>query len=136
MKIVIDSNRIIAALIKEGTTREIIFTETIDFIAPDFIKIETSKYKDEIMKKVNITSEEFDILLSLIFEHIEIIPKADYEKHLHKMEKEISDTKDIPYLATALATQADGIWSHDSHFIQQKKVKIFSNIDILKIIRK
>jgi len=33
MKIVIDSNRVIAALIKESTTREILFDKNFEFIA-------------------------------------------------------------------------------------------------------
>lgn len=32
------------------------------------------------------------------------------------------DPDDVPYLATALAMQADAIWSHDKHFDQQDLV--------------
>ena len=87
------------------------------------------------MRKANITKEEFDILLSLLFENIEIVPQSDYKKYLHVFGDEIKDQKDIPYLAIAIATCAAGIWSHDSHFLNQKKVKIFTNIDMLNMIK-
>ncbi len=83
MKIVVDSNRVIAALIKNSTTREILFDEGIEFVAPDFVKTEIQKYRDDIIKKAHLTLKEFDILLSMIFEYIEIIPKSDYEKQIH-----------------------------------------------------
>ena len=56
MKIVIDANRIIAALIKEGTTREILFKKGFEFIAPDCIKGELQKYREEIKEKAKITA--------------------------------------------------------------------------------
>lgn len=37
MRIVIDANRILAAMIKESTTREIVFNRFFEFIAPDFV---------------------------------------------------------------------------------------------------
>ena len=57
MKIVIDSNRVIASLIKESTTRDILFKGNFEFFAPDFIQIELHKYRDDITKKANLTKE-------------------------------------------------------------------------------
>lgn len=133
MRIVIDSNRVVAALIKESTTREILFNKDFEFIAPDFIKSEINKYKDDIIKKAKITEKEFDILLSLIFEHITIISEQEYENFIEEIKDEISDIKDIPYLVVSLSHKAEGIWSHDTHFKEQKKVKVFTNIDMLRI---
>lgn len=45
----------------------------------------------------------------------------------------ISDPNDIPHLAACLASKADGIWAHDPHFLEQQKVKVFTNIDMLKL---
>lgn len=36
MRVVIDTNRIIAALIKEGISRKIIFNRNFEFVAPDY----------------------------------------------------------------------------------------------------
>ena len=122
MKVVIDGNRVIAALIKESTTREIILDSIFEFIAPEFILIEVKKYRDEIIKKAKITEEEFEILLGIIFENIKIIPKEDYENFIFKIEKEINDKKDLPYIAVAVYSNAYGIWSHDTDFLKQSKI--------------
>ena len=134
MKIVIDSNRVVASLLKESTTRKILYTKYFDFIAPEFVKEEIEKYEKEFIKKANISSEDFNILLSLLFERITLIPKEVYDKYLENLETKISDVKDIPYLACCIAVKADGIWSHDPHFLEQNKVKIFTNKDMLKMV--
>ena len=67
MKVVIDSNRVIAALIKDSTTRKILFNNNFEFIAPDSITMEVDKYKDVIIEKSGITEKNsaFCYLLSL-----------------------------------------------------------------------
>ena len=135
MKIIVDSNRVIAALLKDSTTREILYNVLFEFIAPEFVKEEISKYKSEFIKKAKITGEEFDILLSLFFERITLIPKREYEASLKKLKNEISDSKDLPYIACCIAIKALGVWSHDPHLKEQSKVKVFTNIDMLKLIR-
>ena len=136
MKIVIDSNRIIAALLKDSTTREIIFNKNFEFIAPSYIFSEIDKYKNYIIQKANIEEENFDVLLSLIFEKVKIINELEYSKFLKELEGEIRDTKDIPYLALSLASKSIGIWTHDPHFKEQNKVRVYSNIDMLKLIKR
>lgn len=133
MKIVIDSNRVIAALIKDSTTRNILFDNKFEFIAPDAITIEINKYKTTIIEKADVREGEFDVLLSLIFEHINIVPQNEYNEFVTKFQNEINDPNDVPYIAACMAAKAEGIWTHDPHFNEQKKVKVFTNIDLLKL---
>ena len=135
MDLVIDSNILFAALLKDSTTRTILFNKKFEFIAPSYIFSEISKYRNYIIKKVGINNEDFEILLKLIFENIKIIPEAEYAKFAEELSKEIMDVKDIPYLALATFTNAEGIWTHDLHFKQQDKVKVFSNMDLFKSIK-
>lgn len=135
MKIVVDSNRVIASLLKDSTTRKILFDRTFEFVAPEFIKVEMLKYKKDLMSKAGITEEEFGSLLSLLFERITLIPEEEYNKYFKELSAYISDPKDIPYFACSLATMSNGIWSHDPHFQKQNKVKIFTNIDLLRLPR-
>jgi len=70
MKLVIDTNRIIAALITNSASRKIIKNIDYQFIAPDYSLEEIRKYKDEICKKSELDEEEFAVLLDLIFNNI------------------------------------------------------------------
>jgi len=125
MKLVIDTSSIISALIKNGISRRIIFSLAIQFITPDHTLKEISKYKKLICKKAKINSNEFDIILSLIFEKITIIPKEEYEDFIDSAKTLIDDLDDVPFIALCLASKADGIWSDDAHFKTRKKITIF-----------
>jgi len=130
MKLVIDTNSIISALIKNGISRRIIVSPAIQFISPDHTLKEISNYKKMICKKAKITSNEFDILFNLIFEHIAIIPKEEYEDFFDSAKTLIDDIDDVPFIALYLASKADGIWSDDDHFKTWKGITIFRTRDL------
>ena len=82
MKILIDTNRIIAALSKQGTTREILFDDFFEFVTPDHTISEIEKHKEEIKKKTKLTDEEFAVLLALFFEKISVIPESEFKQFI------------------------------------------------------
>ena len=133
MRIAVDTNRIIAALVKDSTTRKILFDKNFEFVTPDCTITEIQEHKDELKAKANLSDDEFGILLALIFGNIKIIPKSDYETYLDECKNDISDADDILVLAVAVATKAEAIWAHDPHFKEQKRIKVFTNIDLLKL---
>ena len=132
MKVIIDANRVIASMIKEGTTREILFDSMFEFSAPDNIMSEIRKHEKRVTEAAQLTKEEFEVLLILIFENIKIIPKADYQAFMEENKSKIKDPEDLPYIAVCLATGSEGIWTHDPHFKEQKIVETFTNIDMLR----
>ncbi len=135
MRILVDTNRIIAALIKGSTTRNILFDANFEFVTPDYTVTEIKEHQEEVINKTNLTNKEFEILLALIFERIKIIPYEEYKNFLEECKNEISDPDDIPHLAACLASRADGIWAHDPHFLEQRRVKVFTNIDMLDFMK-
>jgi len=132
MKTVVDTNRIIAALIKEGTTREILFDKRFSFITPDHTIVEIFEHESELRAKSKLDHYGFNDLVKMILDNVDIVPKSYYEKFIDDCKLDISDIKDIPILATAIAVRAHGIWAHDPHFKEQDKVKVFTNIDMLR----
>lgn len=133
MRLVIDTNRIIASLIKEGVSRNILFDKKFEFISPDFTLIEISKYKFEIIEKISVSEEEFGLLIQLLFEKITIISKEEYLLFMEEASRLIKDQKDVPFLALALSKSVEGIWSDDSDFKQQSRVNVFTTSEMLKI---
>ena len=109
------------------------FNTNFEFIAPEFILQEINKYKTVFVKKAGLSVEEYDLLLSLIFDKVKIISQEEYAVQLSELFLMISDPKDIPYLACCIATHSQGIWSHDPHLKEQENIKIFTNIDLLRM---
>ncbi len=136
MKLVIDTNIIIAAMIKDSLTRRIISTPQFHFITPDHSLQELSRYEKTIRKKAHLTHQEFDLVVSLLFEHITIVPKEEYTLCLDSATTLIEDINDVPFIALYLATKADGIWSDDTHFYTQKQVTVFRTKDFLLMFLK
>ena len=66
MKIVIDTNRIIAALIKESTTRDLLFNNNFQYTTPEYTTTELKKHEKELQTKTKLNSKEYNILLTLI----------------------------------------------------------------------
>ena len=133
MKILVDANRLVAALVKQSTTRDILFDNAFEFVSPDYALSEIEKHQDELQQKAKLTKKEFDILLALIFENITIFSKSDYVDFIDDCKETIEDVDDVSYLAACLASKSLGIWSHDPHILKQKKVMAFTNIDMLRL---
>ncbi|MAG16114.1 hypothetical protein CMO88_03565 [Candidatus Woesearchaeota archaeon] len=133
MKLVVDSNRLIAALIKDSSSRAIITNHKHSFLLPEFSLEEINKYKSYICGKAKLDSATFDTLLSSLLLNIEVIAREQYASKL-QIAKELlteRDLKDVPFLALALSKETDGIWSDDKDFLIQNKVKIFKTEDLI-----
>ena len=66
MKIIIDTNKIISSLIRDGISRKILFDKNFEFFTPDYSISEIKEHKEEIIEKTHLNDGEFEILLSLI----------------------------------------------------------------------
>jgi len=136
MRVIVDSNRIISALIKEGVSRKILSSKNIEFFTVDYVMKEINKYKAVILEKSAMSKEQVDTLFSLVMENINIVPEEDIKSNMKKalvIMKDI-DAKDAPFIAAALAIPNDGIWSHDRHFEKQNKVKMWLAKDLIKYV--
>ncbi len=132
MKLVVDANILFAALIKEGSTAELLISDKLQLFAPEFLFTEFTKYEELILKKTHRSHEEFNQFLELLKEQIIIIPKKETTPFIDKAEKISPDPKDTVYLALAFALKSN-IWSNDKKLKQrQEKITIFSTEELIK----
>jgi predicted nucleic acid-binding protein len=133
MKLVIDTNRIMAGLLKESTSREIILDNRFIFYAPDYIETELFKHRDYLMKKAKMTESNFDILLHSLLEQITLVPFHDFgQEYSHAIRiMESIDENDAPFLAVGLALRLEGIWTEDRHFLRQDFIRVFHTGDLV-----
>src|SRR3989344_2868076 len=132
MRIVLDTNVLIAGLLKDSIVRNILLYKDIKFFLPEEAIEEINKHKDELIEKSGYCLTEFEEILNFLLKKIILVSKEMIKLQLEKAEyimKDI-DIADSSFIATALSINADGIWSFDKHFIKQKVVKIFYIEDI------
>ncbi|MBS3067182.1 hypothetical protein J4450_00650 [Candidatus Micrarchaeota archaeon] len=134
-KLIVNTNRIIAALIKDSFSRNLLYHLEADFLGVGFSKKEVNKYKDYIIKKAKITEQEFENLLEKICSRIIFI-----DEELLKLYREEAknimlhiDPGDVVFIAAALAAGAD-IWSDDPHFTKQKKIKVWRTAELSNLL--
>ena len=135
MKLVVASNILFSALIKQDITAEILLDLFLDFYAPEFMLEEFEEHKQEILSKTKRTEEEFNEIFNVLREIITIIPKKEFENYLSEARNITPDVDDTEYLALALKLNCP-VWSNDKKLKEQDKIKVYSTDEMLKLIKK
>lgn len=132
MKLVIDANVVISALIADSKTRELIVTLEPDLLTPAFVHDEIGNYQDLIVEKSGMEPDRVAQFIDLLFQYIEVVPAEDFYPAIGSADEAIGDTDpdDVLYLACAIASDAS-IWSDDSHFDEQDLVETYSTSDVI-----
>jgi predicted nucleic acid-binding protein len=74
MKLVIDANVVISALIADSKTRELIVTLEPDLLTPAFVHDEIENYEELIVEKSGMGPDRVAQFINLLFQYIEVIP--------------------------------------------------------------
>ena len=137
MKLIVDVNVILSALVKEGTSFKVFALNSIlkkfEFYAPEFMLSEFNKHKEKILKISKLKREVFEKILELIFSQIEIVPSNIFSDFIPKAEKIVRDKKDVHYVALALALNSP-IFSGDPDLKEVKVIKVYSPRELLEIL--
>lgn len=135
--IVVDTNILISALIKDSITRRIIVNSNFNFAYPEISLQEIMRHKDYIIRKGEYKSEDFYIILNKLLEYITLIPLEVIISKLKEADKIMSkiDVNDTIFIAAALALNAD-IWSEDKDFDRQKNIKVLKTSDMIQKVNK
>jgi len=135
LKIVIDSNILFSALIKDSITRRIILDYENQFLFPSYIFGEMEIHKTELLTKSKMKEKDFEELLSLLIRKVIIIPNElllHYKKEAYQIIKDI-DPDDVIFIASALAFTDSVIWSDDKKLKQQSKIRIINTNEMYSL---
>ena len=132
MRLVIDTNIIISALIREGLTQKMIIFPGIKLFTPDVTFNEIKKHKDLIIVKSKLSKEDLNPALEILTKNIKTVSESRWLKFYDQAEDIIGkqDLKDVPFIAVAFAITADGIWSNDNDFESQSEFKTWKTIEL------
>ena len=135
MKLVIDANIAIAALLRDSTTRRILFHPLLELHSPAYLNDEIEEHWERLREIARLGKLAFKEAVKTVLEHITIHKEEDYSEKLVAAYQKMQaiDETESPYLALAQAIGADGIWSNDQHFHEQHEVVVFSTKDLFEI---
>ena len=131
--LLVDTNCIIAALIKDSTARAIILSQKFTLHTITHAKNEVRNHKDALLNKTGRDAHTFDILLDRLLSNISILDDRHaimFFPNARTIMDHI-DPNDTPFIAAALALNCD-IWSDDEHFQKQTIIKTWRTRDIVR----
>jgi len=133
MRLVVNANVVISALIADSTTRELIVTVEPTLLAPAVVHDELDAHATLIAEKSGLPRERIDQFVDLLFEYIETVPVAAIADCIDRAEAAIGDVDpdDVLYVACALARDA-AIWSDDSDFTAQDLVSVYTTAAVVE----
>src|SRR3989338_1354820 len=103
MELVVDTSVVVAALLKEGATRNLLFNSSLRLYSPERLELEIIKNKEKFKELARFTEEEFYESLALVLKQIEIVPFGGYKENEFKARVICKrDESDWPFVALAL----------------------------------
>ena len=135
MNIVLDTDILISALIKDSITRKIIVESGWSFYYPKTSFYEIRKYKGLILEKSGLNEAEYEQLLSRLLNHILVVEDVKFNNEMEQAKKLIGkrDPDDVIFLATALSIPDSAIWSDDRDFEGQSKIEVLKTEDVVRL---
>jgi predicted nucleic acid-binding protein len=136
MKLIVNTNRIIAALIKDSVSRKLIFNSSLELLLIPSSETEIKKWLPMVLEKARITEEEFFMIYTKLKEKMTLLPDELVQLYMTEAKKimDAVDSADTPFIAAALATESD-IWSDDQHFEKQNTIKIWKTKDLIQFLQ-
>ena len=133
-KMIVDTNAVAAALVKDGTSRQILLVSGISFFAPDFMREELEEHKDVFLAKSGLPAEDFEKIMDVVLANIVQIPAGSYLAFKQKALELTQDHDDWPFLALAISLSCP-IWSNDRGMKGQKEVEVHSTGELVEMLQ-
>ena len=137
MKIVIDTNILISALIRNSVTRKLITKSGWEFYYPEMSLHEIRNYKGMILEKSGMAETEYTDLFNKLLSYIKLVPDRWVNLKLEEAKAELDniDPDDAVFLAAALSLENSMIWSNDADFDRQDKVEVLKTKDVISLLK-
>ncbi len=132
MDLIVDANILFSALIKDNLSYNILLSGKFYLFTPEYIFTELEKHKEEILEKIERTTEEFFSLVETLKKRIAIIPFEELVPYVEEAEKLTPDPDDMVYFALALKLNC-AIWSNDKKLKDQNQIKVYNTHELSKI---
>ncbi len=119
MKVVVDTNKLLATILKSGKIRHLLIFSPIDFYTLSYAIDEIKEHRDKICRRVKLDSVSFDYILNNVVVPELKLPEPTNQQIISEA-RNIAinfDLKDYPFIALALELDAI-IWTNDKDMIK------------------
>lgn len=136
MKIVVDVNIILSALIRDSITSKIILKSKLNLYFPKPSLDKIKKYEKHILKKSGLNEASYTCILTDLFKYVQLLSADEIKQNWDEAKRvmEHIDEEDVVFIAAALSLKDAIIWLDDSDFEKQNKIKIVKTRDMINLL--
>jgi predicted nucleic acid-binding protein len=137
LKLVVDTNIILKALIKGAKVRGILLSLNHQFYLPEHGIEEIEDHLHLVANKTGLSPGDIRLALGILLTNLQVVPSNDLLPFWAEAQGIMDpiDAEDTPFIATALVVRPHGIWSDDEHFRRQKRVRVWNTKDLIEEMR-
>jgi len=134
MRLVVDTNVLLSALIADSATRRIIFRAGHELYYPKDALEELGHCKGLIRRKSSVSEKGLDELISETLKKLEIVDARHFYIKMGEAECIMApyDKEDAVFIALALSIPECAIWSNDKHLRMQEYIPVVTTEELLK----
>jgi len=136
MELVIDTNIVFSAMVKNSVSRFLLLNPNLILYSPEGIISELEEHKEEIRKKSRLSEERYNELMAILLSKIKLVPKEDIAPYLKEAIEFSPDKEDSPFFALCLA-KGIPLWSNDKPLKErQSVVRVLSTSELFNVIKR
>jgi len=134
LKLIVDTNILLKALIKDSRVRAILLSPVDQFLVPEFAIEEVEAHMGLVTGRSGLSEGEVRLVLSVLLTNIEVVPKEDVLTCWGRAEEIMGsiDVDDVPFVAASLSRSCDGIWSDDGDLKRQNAVRVWTTSEMVQ----
>ncbi len=123
--IVIDTNVLVSALIKDGFTRHVLLHSGLRFAYPEIALEEVVRHREMIQKKSGYAPSELDAVLEGLLRSVTLVATPAFQSDIPRAADAMRtiDITDAVFVALALSLRSV-LWSDDAHLQKQTLVAV------------
>jgi predicted nucleic acid-binding protein len=132
LRLVLDTNVVLKALIKDSVVRGMLLRSPHEFVIPQYAIEETKKHLDVVASKSGLSEKEINSILDALLVRVKVIPAAKVASKMKEAEAVMSsiDAGDVPFVAACMSAGCDGIWSDDKNLKRQHEVRVWTTKEV------
>jgi len=121
-------------LIRPKNTSSLLFDAGLEIFAPGLLFIEIERNKNSIIRKAQLSEQEFYEFLRIVKRRIMTIEERDYKELRDKADAICPDPKDIDYFALALYLNCP-VWTNEKKLKEQSIIPIYATHELMELLK-
>lgn len=137
MKIILDTNIFVSALLRDSVVRELVVNSPLELVFPEVILDELREHEEELLEKSGLLKDEYQKLINKLLAYVKILPTEILKPCKENALRIIGaiDKDDAIFFAAALFIKDAVIWSDDKQLKKQKEVIVQNTKEIIQLFK-